>query len=227
MPYSKVTILVPSHSLEDLPTDLGEEAAASLLNSFAIAWHPRLLADTGFLPGWRRADDPPQGPHADQLTLIPLPCDGWLPHGWADQARADGGIVISDLHERSEMLAALHFNADELDADLVADFLALGTCWLQTELLMRHMRNFGNIDEGRLQNRAVSAARAAVAQDGETARDHLRVAFEIILEARERFYPVECYLLDLCLIAPEQAHDHLRQELDQAVPFSMMGTAAD
>ncbi|MFO0919967.1 MAG: hypothetical protein U0872_16865, partial [Planctomycetaceae bacterium] len=74
---------------------------------------------------------------------------------------------------------------------------------------------------------AVSAARAAVAQDGETARDHLRVAFEIILEARERFYPVECYLLDLCLIAPEQAHDHLRQELDQAVPFSMMGTAAD
>ncbi len=227
MPYHKATILVPSHSLEDLPTDLGEDPAASLLNAFSVAWHPRLLADTGFLPGWRRADDPPPGPYADQLTLIPLPCDGWLPHGWVDQARADGGTVISELHERHEMLAAMQLDAVDLDADLLADFLALGTCWLQTELLMRHMRNFGNIDEARLQNRAVAAARAALAHDGETARDHLRAAFEIILEARERFYPVECFLLDLCLIVPEQANDHLRKELEQTVPFSLMGTAAD
>lgn len=227
MSYSKLTILTPSHSLEDFPTDLGDEPAASLLNAFAVAWHPALLAEIGFLPGWRRADDPPPAPYDSQIVIVPNPSESWLPHAWVDDCREQGGTVVAGLSDRSEMLAALKLNDAEIDADLVADFLALGTCWLQTELLMRHMRNFGNIDEARLQNRAVAAARAAIAQDRETAEIHLRAAFEIILEARERFYPVECYLLDLVLIAPEQADEQFLKELDQPTPFSLLATAAD
>lgn len=227
MSYSKITVLTPSHSLEDFPSDLGDEPAASLLNCFAVAWHPALLAEIGFLPSWRRADDPPPPPHDTQITLIPTPCDSWLPHRWVEDVKEQGGTVVSGLSDRQEMLAALKLDQSDIDAELVSDFLALGTCWLQTELLMRHMRNFGNIDEARLQNRAVAAARAAVARDLETAQAHLRAGFEIILEARERFYPVEAYLLDMCLIAPEQANDHFRRELTQSTPFSVMGTAAD
>ncbi len=227
MPYRKITVLTPSHSLEDFPSDLGDEPAASLLNAFAVAWHPALLAEIGFLPSWRRADDPTPPPHDNQITLIPTPCDSWLPHRWADDVKEQGGTVISGLSDRGEMLTALKLDSSDLDAELVADFLALGTCWLQTELLMRHMRNFGSIDEARLQNRAIAAARAAVALDVETAQTHLRAAFEIILEARERFYPVEAYLLDLCLVAPEQADDHFRRELEQSTPFSVLATAAD
>ena len=40
MTYREVVILIPSHSLEDFPTDLGDGPAASLLNSFSAAWHP-------------------------------------------------------------------------------------------------------------------------------------------------------------------------------------------
>ncbi len=227
MTYSKITILTPSHSLEDFPTDLGEEPSASLLNAFAVAWHPVLLEEIRFLPNWRRADDPPPAPYDSQIVIVPAPSESWLPHAWADDAREQGATVITGLNDRKAMLEALKLDQCDIDPDLVADFLALGTCWLQTELLMRHMRNFGNIDEARLQNRAIAAARAAVVRDDETAQAHLRASFEIILEARERFYPVECYLLDLVLLAPEQADDHLRRELAQAMPFSLMGTAAD
>jgi alpha-mannosidase len=227
MSYSKITVLTPSHSLEDFPTDLGEEAAASLLNAFAVAWHPALLAEIGFLPSWRRADDPPPGPYDSQIVVVPTACDGWLPHRWVEDAREQGATIIAELIPRPDMLAALKLEGTAIDPELVADFLALGTCWLQTELLMRHMRNFGNIDEARLQNRAVAAAKAAVAEDAETATAHLLAAFEIILEARERFYPVECYLLDLCLMAPDQADEHFRRELEQPMAFTLMGTAAD
>ena len=56
MNFSEVVILIPSHSLEDFPSELGEKPAASLLNVFAVAWHPALLLETQCLPKWLRAD---------------------------------------------------------------------------------------------------------------------------------------------------------------------------
>ena len=44
MTYADLVTLVPSHSLEDFPTELPEKEAASLLNSWVVPWHPRLLA---------------------------------------------------------------------------------------------------------------------------------------------------------------------------------------
>src|SRR5437016_1595527 len=57
--YEDLIVLIPSHSLEDFPAEIGEDDAASLLNSFAVAWHPVLLAGAKVLPRWHRADDPP------------------------------------------------------------------------------------------------------------------------------------------------------------------------
>ena len=59
MHYEDLIVLIPSHSLEDFPSEIGEDEAASLLNSFAVPWHPALLADAKVLPRWHRADDPP------------------------------------------------------------------------------------------------------------------------------------------------------------------------
>lgn len=251
-----IQILIPCHSLEDFPTDQTDEPAASLLNAFAVAFHPALLAWSGEIPRWRRADDPPL-PRRGQLVIIPMVCDGWLPHGWADDARKAGSIVVSGLFERQKMidaaLAALipepaesdvapvdsegafvdtEVPADgeaysDLDPDLTADFLALGTCWLLVELLTRKMRQFGNIDETRFFQRAQAAAKAACANDREAAETHLRACFEILLEARERFYPVECYLLDLCLAVPDVNHDKLLPDSRQDVPWSLLVSSAD
>ncbi len=251
----EIQILIPCHSLEDFPSEQTDQPAASLLNSFAVAYHPRLLAWAGELPRWRRADDPPL-PGRGQLILIPTASDGWLPHGWAEEARLAGSIVVSGLSDRREMLAAalkafdaegtsqtisleqfseqsptaepppeivLPFIAD----DLVADFLALGTCWLLIELLTRRMRQFGNIDDTRFFQKAHLAAKAAIADDRETSETHLRACFEMLLEARERFYPVDCYLLDLCLAVPDVEHGQLLPESQQSVPWSLLISTDD
>lgn len=227
MAIHDILILIPSHSLEDFPTDQGEQQAAGLLNAFAVAWHPRLVGAAGQIPRWHRADDPPL-PQSGQVVFVPEVCEGWLPHGWCERAREAGAIVVSGLWRRNELAAAVDGqDSSPLDADLVTDCYALGTTWLLLELLSRQMRNFGNIDELRLQNRAVAAARAILAHDRETAEAHLRGAFEVLLEARERFYPVECYLLDLCLVIPEVAPALTTQVLPPRQPCNLLLSGRD
>ncbi|MCA9029149.1 MAG: hypothetical protein KDA86_28515, partial [Planctomycetaceae bacterium] len=66
MRYESLTVLIPSHSVEDLPLDLPEAQAESLLNAFSVIWHPKLLDSAGVMPQWERADDPPES-HKDRL----------------------------------------------------------------------------------------------------------------------------------------------------------------
>ncbi len=306
-----IHILIPCHSLEDFPTEQTDLPAASLLNAFAVAYHPALLAWAGEIPRWRRADDPPL-PRRGQLVIIPTVADGWMAHSWADDARLAGATVVSGLSDRHEMLAAAlkalevdlnestelgdpaansanpeetsdagrsssspnpaidggvsgavvtssnsdgnasnsdgnaphlvaepllpesassdqgEISAEEtLDPDLVADFFSLGTCWLLIELLTRRMRQFGNLDDSRFFQRAQAGAKAALAEDRETAETHLRSCFEMLLEARERFYPVECYLLDLCLAVPEMDYEKLIPDSKQSVPWSLLVSTDD
>ena len=100
----EIQVLIPCHSLEDFPTEQTDQPAASLLNSFAVAYHPELLACLSEIPRWRRADDPPLA-RQDQVIFIPLVSNDWLPHGWADEARRAGAIVISGISDRQEMVA--------------------------------------------------------------------------------------------------------------------------
>ncbi|MBS0262928.1 MAG: hypothetical protein JSS02_13370 [Planctomycetes bacterium] len=230
MPYQDIIILIPSHSLEDFPVELGDVDGASLLNSFAVAWHPALLAETKVLPRWHRADDPPDS-QQKRIIFVPRTCETWIPAGWADRVANEGCVVIRELSDRAEIVRAatapLGDAASAADPELVADFLALGFCYLQIELLTRKMRHFSNLDEVHLQREAVAAAEAAQARDLETAQTRLRACFDALAEARERFYPVDCYLLDLCLVIPRLADEHLRSSLLNLKPMSVLASAQD
>lgn len=224
MNFSEVVILIPSHSLEDFPSELGEKPAASLLNVFAVAWHPVLLLETQCLPKWLRADTFTIE-QAGRLFLVPTACDETLTAEWSQAAQAAGAHLVRGIHERQEMTTAALQRLDAvppIDEELVRDFLALGTCWLLTELLTRHMRNYGSVDEVRMKDEALNAARAAAGGDAETARRHLKHAFELLLESRERFYPVPCYLLDLVLAGPTVAVPALDQLLESMVPSNVL-----
>ncbi|WP_417850886.1 glycosyl hydrolase-related protein [Thalassoglobus sp.] len=229
MKYNDLIVLVPCHSLEDFPTELGEEAAASLLNAFSILWHPSLLASTGAFPKWERSDES-LSVQDNRLVVVPTPCDEWVPATWVERARREGCVVISGEHDREEML---HQALEPLelehavDSDLVADFLALGTVYLQVELLTRHMRNFSHLDESHMQREAIAAAQAAINHDVEATRKHLSHCFEMLLECRERFYPVACYLIDLCLVNPDFASDELKTLVESSAPTNLLATAAD
>jgi alpha-mannosidase len=227
--FEDLIVLIPSHSLEDFPAELGEDEAASLLNSFAVAWHPALLADAKVLPRWHRADDPPDGSQK-RLILLPKSCESWAPSGWAERVAGENCTVVRGLADRAAMLAAALAPLGEpvaVDPDLVADFLALGFAYLEIELLTRKMRHFSNLDEVHIKREAVAAAEAALAGDGETARTRLAACFESLAEARERFYPVDCYLIDLCLVIPRLADEHLQKALSAGTAISVLASAVD
>jgi alpha-mannosidase len=229
MHYEDLIVLIPCHSLEDFPTELGEDEAASLLNSFAVPWHPALLADAKVLPRWHRADDPPDSSQK-RLIFFPKSCESWVPAGWAERVAREGCTVVRGLSERPAMVAAALalWGGEFADPfDLAGDFLSLGFAYLEIELLTRKMRHFSNLDEVHLQREAVAAAEAALAGDAETARTRLSACFEALAEARERFYPVDCYLIDLCLLIPRLADDHLRNALATRKPMSVLSSAAD
>ncbi|MGQ0634129.1 MAG: hypothetical protein ACT4QC_05950 [Planctomycetaceae bacterium] len=228
-PLDELIVLIPSHGLEDFPTELAENDAASLLNSFAVAWHPALLAAARRLPRFQRADEPP-APAPNCVVFLPAPCEGSLPCGWADNMAAQGSTVVRGAFDRPTLIAAAIAAIDPrpaIDPDWVADFLALGFCHIQIEVLTRKMRHFGNVDTANLEREALAAAQAALAGDAETVRTRLRTCFEILREARERFYPVDCYLLDLCLLIPRLADRHLQTALAAGPPLSVLATAHD
>lgn len=229
MNYDELLVLIPCHSLEDFPSELAEQPAEGLLNAFAVLWHPVLLAAAESLPQWRRADES-QEVRPNCLILVPPPSVDWVPHGWGERARREGSHVVTGVTERQELLQACLQPLEEtpdVDPDLAADFIAFGLCYLHSELLTRHMRNFSHVDEVHLQREAVAAAKAAVQNDRVAAETHLRYCYEMLLETRERYYPVECYLIDLCLVAPDLADKHLIDLLSHRAPCNLLGTAAD
>lgn len=255
-----VVILIPCHSLEDFPTDLGEKPAEGILNAFAVAWHPWLLAQTRSLPGWHRADSPPE-PTANRLILVPTACDDRLESDWIGRQRDAGSFVISGIHKRDELLTgvlaaarnwipsspaadggttpmvgeipngagptAVIGSPEQLDPELVADFLALGMTHLLVELLSRQMHYFGEIDEMRLRREAIEAADALIAGRLDDVRQRLASCFEALHEARERFYPTDAYLLDMCLLIPSMADEKLTPLLTDSKPISFLMTARD
>lgn len=226
MKYEEILTLIPSHCMEDLPTEAGEDEACGLLNAFAVPWHPSLLALSENAPAWHRSDEPPHD-FDRRLIFVPGIAEDWLPHEWIDEARERGATVIAGLKDRDEILASALKAADvqhneNLDPDVTADFLALGTCRLMTELLTCHMHHYTGMDEDLLEREALAGAKAAVSGDSKTARQHLLTAFDCLTEARERFYPVRCYLLDVCLMMSDLFDSHFDRLLESETPVNLL-----
>lgn len=224
MPYRELAILLPCHSLEDFPVYQEGAEAEGLLAAWSALWHPALLASAERLPSWYRADGPPDEVD-DRLFVVPAPSEPLLVAGWASRAHDAGACVVRKTNARAEIVSAALAKLPEtptVDAELAADFLALGLCYLLVELLTRQMRYMSNIDEIHLRNLAVAAAKAACEGRVEETREKLRNCFEVLTEARERFYPVEAHLIDLVLVAPTTLGPSLLSELLDPVPKSVL-----
>ncbi len=113
-----------------------------------------------------------------------------------------------------------------IDPELVADFLAFGSAYLHLDLLTRRMHYYSNLDSSPLRLDLIAAAEAAVEGDGDESRRRLKRAFELLLDARERFFPVDSYLIDLCLLIPRLA-DKLPAALSPSEPTTVLATASD
>ena len=154
MSYQQLIILLPCHSLEDFPVHHEGDDAAGLLAGWSTLWHPQLIASAQAILEWQRMDDPPQELEG-RLIVIPPVSEQDLSTGFIDRARDSGAVVVQGTVDRPEMIATALEKLDPLpglDEELVADFLALGYCHLQVELLTRQMRYASNLDEIHFQN---------------------------------------------------------------------------
>lgn len=251
MKFDELIVLLPCHSLEDFPTYQEGEEAEGLLAAWTALWHPALLASAGSLPTWYRADGPP-AELAGRLVIVPSASERLLLAGWNARAADAGAYVVRKCTSRAEILRAALSQLDGADAylppvglaaapwtdgdsgprsagrpastllDLAGDFLALGYSYLMVELLTRQMRYMSNLDEVRLRNETLAAARDFVEGRDDSCRNHLQACFQVLLEARERFYPVDAYLVDLTLVAGTTLGERLRDELSQATPLNLL-----
>lgn len=223
MKYQELLILLPCHSLEDFPTYHEGDDAQSLLASWSALWHPALIAAAGQAPVWRRIEDPPSDVK-DRLIVVPSICVSRLPTGFAQRVKDEGGVLIRKTSSREEIVkAALEpLAAAPVDAELAADFLALGYCYLMIELLTRQMRYSSNLDETYFKGAVVAAAVAAVEGNGELAREKLAACFSVLAEERDHYYPVDAFVLDLNLAAPTTLGESLRTELARPSPTNLL-----
>lgn len=225
MPDFPLTLLLPCHSLEDFPRHLAGDEASGVLAGWSALWHPALIAAAGQMPEWRRADLPPNV-EPRQVLVVPQASSALLPAGWAQRVRDQGTTLVEGVADRDQLvlacLAALDPPLRQVDAELAADFLAFGTVYLYSELLTRHMRYVSQIDEDHLGRTLVAAAQAACAAEAEDARAKLGACFDLLRQARDRYYPVESYLIDLTLVADTTLGRGLAAELDDPTPRTLV-----
>jgi len=251
--FSEISVLIPGYSIEDLPTDLPEEDAASLLNAIACAWHPRLLQHSNSIPIFRQAESL-TGYAGRRIVFVPATSESWMPHEWRAVFRGQGHIVLAGCSKREEWLAAIDdalaeeqkeqavvdadcaSNADlssnsenipaadstpavesaSLEPVLVDHFLALGIVMLQVQLLSRRRHHFVDADNILLSREVRLAADASLAGDSDTVKSHLMRCFEHLRDTREKFYPMNCYLLDICLPGDEETPSGISQLVTSA-----------
>ena len=251
MKFEKLIILLPCHSIEDFPLHHDGRRAEGLLACWTALWHPAFIASAQQMPSWRRASETIDK-LANCLIVVPEISEGDLPSGFAARAEKEGACLICGDTSRPAILAAALERLDGgdrgIDPELVADFLALGYCYLQVELLTRLMRYASSLDEIHFQDQLIAAAKAAAtsgeesgapssgdagpqtdagspADRVEAARSQLRRCFDTLSEERDHYYPADSFLLDLTVVAATTMGPSLRRELAAGLPLNVLLSA--
>ena len=104
-------------------------------------------------------------------------------------------------------------------------FLALGTVrWMLRELTVA-MGHADALDHDSLTRELLAGAHDWQIGDWASAVNRLRAGFEVMTQARERFYPVDAYLLDLCLLDPAVPAGSIAESLGNPIAISFIAQA--
>ena len=153
--FEECCVLIPAATLKDFPSDLSDYDARSMLAAWTVLWHPRLLASTGQLPTWVRADSPAE-PKPGTLIVVPAPSFAQLPADFQSRADKCEGCHLVTGGSRSELLTVI----DSVDSDQaqppgqdlpsiagedrnvsVEDFYAAAYASLQVQVMTRRLRS--------------------------------------------------------------------------------------
>ena len=233
MTISQIIVLLPCHSLEDFPTHLQGDDAASLLACWTAAWHPSFIHSSGQIPKWFRCDDPPEIVE-NALVFIPLVALDRIPNGLLK--RLDGrSTIVAGPKTRSAALNASGLLESNIDNNVnspisvgPADFFAVGYGFLQVQLMTRRLRYSSTLDMSQFELLIVNAANDLTKQDQESAATNLAAAFDLLLGERNKYYPVDAQLIDLTLLTESTADRRLVAQLGRGhkTNYLLTGDAA-
>ena len=117
--------------------------------------------------------------------------------------------------------------ATKVELEIAEDFHALGYAYLQIQLMTRQLRYSSNLDETAFSKACVSAAEFSTEGDYENAKAGLTRCFDMLLEERNSYYPVEPELIDVVLTANTTLGKSLQRQLEQKHSFNILITGSD
>ncbi|HWE35353.1 MAG TPA: glycosyl hydrolase family 38 [Isosphaeraceae bacterium] len=223
-----------------LLADAGREPAATLTDAVAAAtwavatapWHPLVLSRLETLPSIEPVEAP-SPPEPGIVRVLAAASAGRLPEEYRAQAERAGAELVEGEADRLALVARIlerlgpgaEVAPDRVADPLALDFLALGTArWTLHDLTIA-MGQVDPLDLDSLAREALAGARAWAEGDEATAASRLRAAFEVLTQARERFYPVDAYLVDLCLLDATSPPDALADPLAAHAPITFIAPA--
>lgn len=231
--------------MEDFPIHHRGHEAANLLASWTALWHPALIASAGKMPGWHQVDNPdigfgeefldssdetqPPESNGQLLAVIPLISESLMDSELLSKLESSQAIVLSDLDSRDAIMErAIEANseakrlADGLDPGLVQDFCALGYGFLQVQLMTRQLRYSSNLDETEFSEAVAEAAGFATTGDLVKAREALGRCFDLLLEEKNGYYPVQPELMDVVLTAKTTLGRSMTNQLASDHPINLL-----
>lgn len=227
--WSVVSLI--AHDSAEPPASFPEAQAEGSWAAVSAPWHPAVLAGLATLPRVEGVDAPsPPGPR--EVRIVAAGQGERLPSGYRTQAEDAGTLLIDwGTGRTAEPLINKFGRPEDLALDpsdarggLVLDFLALGTAhWFLRDLTVG-MGHADCLDRDNLTRETLAGARAWVAGDFNTARNRLRAAFELLTQARERFYPVDAYVVDVCLLDPAMPGGVLADALEARTPVTFLAS---
>ncbi len=226
-PASRVVTLLPIDGREP-PSNLSSLDADAALVAISAPWHPAVLARLETLPELEPLEDPSQ-PAPGVQKVVPQGAMPLLDEGHRMNAEAVGLPVIEGALNRLSLAAEILLRIDPQapaptdDADpLVLDFLALGSArWMLRDLTIA-MGHVDCLDLDNLTREVLAGAKSWAAGDFATSKNRLRAAFELLTQARERFYPMDAYIIDFYLLDTASPAGCLNEAIEARVPFSVL-----
>ncbi|MDB5351193.1 MAG: glycosyl hydrolase family 38 [Planctomycetota bacterium] len=230
VPIGPRLVAMIEHDGREIPKGYPDREAEATWAAVSALWHPALLALVVDLPKVEGIDFPPV-PEPSEVRLIAEGASHRLPADYRQIASDSGSIVLDGEIDRTsiarrvlERIAPGEELGEPADP-IVLDFYALGTArWWLRDLTIA-MGHADCLDLESLTRETLAGAKSWRAADLTGAASHLRAAFEILTQARERFYPVDGYLIDLSLLDVSLPAGALADSLEARTPITFLGTA--
>ena len=239
--FTDLVIALPCAGLDDFPTEYRGTDAENLLACWTGLWHPALIKQTSSIPeiqstletsGFWQADDELRAPLIVVPNVSSVALDSATVMGWT--AKCDA-LILENLSERQQIIDQATADSEELigwnksvSSDLAKDFYALGYAYLQTMLMSLKLRYSTNLDRVDFEAKVIEAAEAAVSGQVDQTSDKLFACFDVLLEEKNSYYPVEPQLCELILTHSNTLGKALTKQIESSdSPISVLISGQD